>query len=111
MMEGFKSEILHTLAMQMNTLHIKRKQKEAERAFSIFCPRWTRRHPRNECPLNFIEVFSICEEDHSTDKCPSFPRLKAVYQGAEGATEQLYFMNQRRLHGPRPYQQGMQGTS
>ena len=34
-----------------------------------------------------------------------------MYQGAEGATEPLYFLNQRRPHGSRPYQQGMQGTS
>jgi len=111
MLEDFKSEMLQNLAMQMDTLHIKRKQEEAERALAIFCPRCTRRHPWNECPLNSIEVCLVCEEDNSTDKCPSLPGLKAVYQGAEGAIEPLYFMNQRRPHGPRPYQQGMQGTS
>eukprot|EP00253_Pinus_taeda_P002111 PITA_02111 len=42
--------------MQMDTLHIKRKEQEAERALAIFCPRCTRRHPRNEFPLNFIEA-------------------------------------------------------
>ena len=104
MLEELKSEMLQTLAMQMDTLHIKRKQEEVERDLAIFCPRCTRRHPRNECRLNSIEVCSIYEEDHSTDKCPSFPRLKAVYQGAEEATEPLYFMNQRRPHGPIPYQ-------
>lgn len=110
MLEDFKSEMLQALAMQMNTLHIKRKQEEAEKALAIFCPRCTMRHPRNECPLNSIEVCLFCEEDHSIDKCPSLPGRKAVYQGAKGATEPLYFMNQRRPHGPRPYQQGMQGT-
>jgi len=34
-----------------------------------------------------------------------------MYQGTEASTEPLYFLNQRRLHGPRPYQQGTQGTS
>ena len=111
MLEDFKSEMLQTLAMQMDTLHIKRKQEEAKRALAIFFPRCTRRHPRNECPLNSIEVCSVYEEDHSTDKCPSLPGLKAVYQGAEGVSEQIYYINQRRLHGHRPYQQGMQGTS
>ena len=111
MLEDFKSEMLQTLAMHMDTLHIKRKQEEVERALDIFCPRCTRRHPRNECPLNSIEVCSVCEEDHPTSKCPSLPRLKGVYQGVEGATEPLYFINQRRPHGPRPFQQGMQGTS
>lgn len=100
--EDFKSRMRQTLAMQMDTLHIKRKQEEAERDLAIFCPRCTRRHPRNECPLNSIEVCSLCEEDHPTNKCPSFPRLRVAYQGAEGATEPLYFMNQRRPHGSMP---------
>lgn len=67
--------------MQMDTLHIKRKQEKAERALAIFCPRCTRRHPRNECPLNSIGVCSVCEEDHSTNQCPSLLELKAAYQG------------------------------
>jgi len=93
LMEDFKNEMRRTLAMQMDTLHIKRKQEEAERALAIFCPRCTRRHPRNECPLNSIEVCSVCEEDHSMNQCPSLPGLKVAYQGAEGATKPLYFMN------------------
>jgi len=87
MLEDFKSEMLQTLAMQINTLHIKRKQGEAERALAIFFPRCTRRHPRNECPLNSIEVCLVYEENHVTDKCPSLPGLKAVYQGVEGVTD------------------------
>jgi len=87
MLEYFKSEMLQILAMQMDTLHIKRKQEEAESALAFFCPRYTRRHPMNECPLYSIEVCSICEENHSTDKCLSLPRLKVVYQGAKGATK------------------------
>jgi len=70
--------MLQTLAMQMDTLHIKRKQEEAERALAIFCPRCMRRYPRNECPLNSIEVCSVYEEHHSTDKCLSLPGIKAI---------------------------------
>ena len=73
--------------MQMDTLHIERKQDEAERALAIIFPRCTRRNPWNEYPLNSIEVCSVCEENHSTDKCPSLPGLKVVYQGAEGVTK------------------------
>lgn len=101
-LEDFKSEMLHILSMKMGTLHIKIKQEEAERDLAIFFPRCTRRHPRNECPLNSIEVCSIYEENHPIDKCPYLPRLKDVYQEAEGATEQIYYINQRRPHGPRP---------
>ncbi len=82
MLEDSKSEMLQILAM-----HIKRKQEEEKRALAIFFPKCTRRHPRNECPLKSIDVCSTYEENHSIDKCPSLPRLKAVYQGAEGATE------------------------
>jgi len=110
MLEDFKSEMLQALAMQMDTLHIKRKQEEAERTLAIFHPRCTKRHLRSKCPLNSIEVYLVCEEDHSMNQCPSLPRLKAVYQGVKEAIEPLYFMNQRRPHGPIPYQQGMQGT-
>ena len=104
MLEDFKSEMLQTLALQMDTMNIKRKQEEQERALAIFFPRCTRRHPRNECPLKSIEIFSIYEENHSRDKCPSFPGLKVVYQEAEGVTEQLFYINQRIPPGPRPYQ-------
>ena len=38
MLEDFKSEMMQTLAMKMDTLHIKRKQEEAERALAIFFP-------------------------------------------------------------------------
>ena len=35
-LEDFKSEILQTLTLQMDTMNIKRKQEEAERALAIF---------------------------------------------------------------------------
>jgi len=61
MLEDFKSEIIHTFKLKMDTMQIKRKQEEAERTLVIFYPRCTKRHPRNECPLNFIEVCLVCE--------------------------------------------------
>jgi len=73
MLEDFKSEMLQTLSMKIDTLHIKRKQEEVERALAIFYPRCTRRHPQNEFPLNSIEVCSVCEENHCMGKCPSLP--------------------------------------
>ena len=79
MLEYFKSDMLQTLTLQLDTMNIKRKQEEAKRALAIFCPTCTRRHPRNECPLNYIKIFSVCEENHSTDKCPSLPGLNVVY--------------------------------
>ena len=110
-MEDLKSEMRQTIAMQLDTFRIQQKKEEAERALAIFCPRCTRKHPKNECPLHSVEVCFICEEYHPTNQCPTLPRFKAIYQGVETPTEPLYFLNQRRLHGPRPYQQGMQGTA
>jgi len=92
MLEDFKSEILHTFSLQMDTMQIKRRQEEAKRALAIFFPKCTRRHPRNECPLNVIEVCSVCEANHSKDKFP-LTRLKVVYQGAEGGAEQLFYQS------------------
>jgi len=109
--EDFKSEMRQTLAIQMNTLHIKMKQEEVERALPIFCPRCTRNHLRNACPLHSIEVCLVYEEDHPMSECLSLPIIKVIYQGAEEATKPLYFINQRMPSGPRPYQQGMQWTS
>jgi len=66
-MEDFKSEMRQTIVMQMDTLWIEKKQEEAERALAIFCPRCTRKHPRNECPLHSVEVCFVYEEDHPTN--------------------------------------------
>jgi len=97
MLEDFKSEMLHTFALQMDTMQIKWKQEEAERALAIFCPRCTKRHPRTECPLNDKEVCLVCEENHAIEKCPSMPGLKDIYhEGVESGSEHLCFINQRR---------------
>ena len=61
-------------------------------------------------PLNVIEIFSMCEENHSTEKFLCLPYVKVLYQGEEGV-EKIFFINQRRPQGPRPYQQGMQGIN
>jgi len=111
MLEVFKSEMLQTLALQLDTMNIRRKKEEVERAFTIFCPRCTKRHPRNECPLNCIKICLVYEENNSIDKFPSLLGLKVVYQGVEGVTEQLCYIKQMRPPVPKPYQQCMQGSS
>lgn len=103
MLEYFKSEMMQTLSLKMDTMQIKRKQEKEERALAIFCPRCTRRHPRNECALNLIDIYFVCEENHSTDRFPSLLGLKVVYHGTERVTEQLCYINQRRPHRPQPY--------
>jgi len=92
-MEDFKREVRQFLTMQLDTLQIQRKQEEAKRALAIFCPRCTRKHSRNECPLHSIEVCFVCERDHPTNQCPSLPGIKVAYQRVKGATEPLYYLN------------------
>lgn len=38
MLEYFKSDMLQTLALQMDIMHIRIKQEEVERALAIFSP-------------------------------------------------------------------------
>eukprot|EP00253_Pinus_taeda_P030064 PITA_30064 len=48
-----------TIAMKLDTLRIQQKKEEAERALAIFCPRCTRKHPKNECPLQSVEEINL----------------------------------------------------
>jgi hypothetical protein len=80
--------------MKMGTMQIKKKQEEEEKKLAIFCPKCTKRHPRNECPLDLIDACGICKESHATDKCPSLLGLKSTFQGAEEHAESICFINQ-----------------
>eukprot|EP00253_Pinus_taeda_P015703 PITA_15703 len=79
----------------------KQKQAEAEQNFAIFYPRCRKKHNHKECPLDAVQVCAICMKDHSTESCPSLPRLKAVYKEAEEDPEPVYLLNQRRQWQPR----------
>ena len=79
MLEDFKSEMFHTFSLQMNTIQIKKNQEEEERALASFFPICTKRHLKNECPLNVIEVYLVCEENHTIEKLPYFLGLKVIY--------------------------------
>jgi hypothetical protein len=73
-----KTYILLSLSMQMDTLQIKKKREKSKKEFAIYCPKCTKKHPRNECPLYLIYHFGICEEKHPTKKCP-LPGLKDTF--------------------------------
>lgn len=76
MLEDFKSYILHTFP-----LYNKKKQEESEGALTILFPRCTKRHHRNECLLNVIEICYMFEENNSIDKFPSLLSMTIMYQG------------------------------
>jgi len=67
MLEDFKSKMMHTFMPQMDTMQIKIKKDESERALAIFYPRCTKKDSRNKCPLNIIEIYLVCEENNATD--------------------------------------------
>jgi hypothetical protein len=60
LLEKFKTDILHTISSQVDTMKIKRKQEEENVALAIFCHRCRRKHPEKECPLKLLKsvVFS-----------------------------------------------------
>ena len=70
-------------------MQIKRKQEEENVVLAIFCHQCRRKHPEKECPLNVIEIYGLCIEDHPTNECPSLPRLKAIFKGG-GEPETSY---------------------
>jgi hypothetical protein len=64
----------------MHKLQINKKQEELELALSIFYPKFWKKHPLKECPLNRLEICGICEQDHATSSFPSLSGLKHFYQ-------------------------------
>jgi hypothetical protein len=101
LLEDFKTEMINSFASQIDTLQIKQKQAEAEKALSIFCPKCRDKHPKRECPLNSVQVCLICELDHPTDKCPSLPGVKASMKVTNEEAEVAYLITQRRQWQPR----------
>jgi hypothetical protein len=56
---------------------------------AIFYLKCTKKHPRNEFPLNILEVCAIFEYPHPTNKCPSLSSLEASFQGDKENVEPL----------------------
>ena len=38
MLDGMKTDILHSLTMQMDTIQLEMKKEEVEKALDVFCP-------------------------------------------------------------------------
>jgi hypothetical protein len=70
-------------------MKIKRKQEEEHVALAIFCHQCRKKHPEKEFPLNVIEIYGLCIEDHPTNECPSLPGLRAMFKGG-GEPETSY---------------------
>ena len=97
-MENMKIEIMNTVSKQINSLKFQQKLVEEQESLSIFCPKCRRKHPLRECPLDIKETNKcvICADNHATDKCPSIPGLKAIFEGGQPEAESLHAMEARR---------------
>jgi hypothetical protein len=51
MLEDFKTDILSSLSSQLDTLQMKKKKEETERALAIFFPKCRMKHPWKECSI------------------------------------------------------------
>lgn len=107
MLEDMKTDILHSLALQMDIVHLKMKREEVEKDLVVFCHKCRRKHDKNQCPLDVVDVYGTCSNKHPTNKCPFLPPLKFVLpQESFGEIgEALFYMHQKREPPFRPYQQ------
>jgi hypothetical protein len=88
-LENFKTSLLGTLSLQLDTLKFKKKQEYKNVSLSIFFPRCRKRHSLKECPLDSIEICVICIGENSMEHCSSLTGIKEVYQEGNQATKQL----------------------
>ena len=92
--------------MQLDVMHLKRKQEEVAQSLVVFCPKCRKEHENGQCRLNTVEVCIQCVEKNPIDKCPLLPSYKAAMQGQQlgDLLEYLYFVNQQRPNFSRPFQ-------
>ena len=83
-LDNFKSDILSSLASQLDILQTRQKKEDIEKAMAIVCPKCRKKHPLKECPLNSVEICALCEQRHATKGVSSLYGLKAVYEEKMG---------------------------
>lgn len=97
-MDNMKIEIMNTVSKQIDSLKFQQKLVEEQESLFIFCPKCRKKHLLRECPIDVkgTNKCEICTENHATEKCPSIPRLKAVFEGGKPEAESLHTMGARR---------------
>eukprot|EP00253_Pinus_taeda_P025658 PITA_25658 len=111
LLENFKTDILGTLTTQFDIMQAKQKQVEVEQNLAIFYSQCRSKHSHKECPLDAVQVCTICTKDHSTKSYPSLPGLKAVYKEVEEEPESVYLLNQCHQWQPQQSTQWTPSTS
>jgi len=86
LLENFKTHILSTLSLQIDTLNLKKKKETENATLAKLCPTRKKKHLRGELSLNIIVVCAICTDKHPTNSCPSLLGVKSMYEGNEGTT-------------------------
>jgi len=84
LMEYFKTDILGTLTTQLDVLQAKQKLALVEQNLTIFYPCCRNKHNQWECPLDMVQTCTIYTKYHDTEKCPSLPKLKELFEEVEG---------------------------
>lgn len=64
-----------------------------------------------EFPLKIFEICGICQKNHATKNCPSFPTLKVVFQQNNEDVEQAYFIATKEPWWPRPLGMNLEPSS
>jgi len=64
--DNFKTDFLSTLGSQLDTLKIKKKKELEDATLAIYRPKCRKIHPLRERPLDNIELFGICANNHVT---------------------------------------------
>ena len=83
-------------------MQTKKSQDEQNVALFILCFKCTQKHPLKYCPLNNVQVFAICIENHTTESFHFLPGLQFVYNGSGEETKFPYQAAQNIPWKPRP---------
>ena len=65
----------------MDSMQLKIKKEEDEKDLSILYHWCRKKHDKNECTLDTIEIYRICVEKHDIDSFPFLHPLREVLQG------------------------------
>ena len=80
------ADINDSLNSELVVLQVKEKHEEFEK---IVCQRCQKEHLAMDFPLDSPTIFCICDLNHSTDHCPSIPRMKETYPKSSQSCSQL----------------------
>ena len=113
---NFKIDILVELNQLKGAANKIVKAKDNEEPLAIYCSKCKKKYALHECPLNKIEICSLCNGTHDTNKCEclNIAQMSVVNMQAEAnyIAQRMNpaMMNQPRFMSPwwnMPYQQPM----